>query len=127
MLAELQSSMRAGENFPATLALLCDPNDSAYTQSGINAVSVSVYDESSTTPITDLWVSTQPAVSDVIYDTLQTGSGWDLPTGFNFKHVVLPTDLNAAVNGGHVFKLVYTIQSILHGTRIIEHFVTVAA
>lgn len=124
MLADLLQSARAGEPW-TTLALLDDPQDAAYTQSGISSVSVAVYDLSSATPTSDLWVGLAPAVATVFFDTLQTSDGWDLPDGFNFKHIVYPTDINGAVNGGHTFKLVYTIVTQLDGTRIIEVLVTV--
>jgi hypothetical protein len=126
MLADLLQTVRVGEPW-TTLVLLDDPQDAAYTQSGINAVSVAVYDVSSATPTVDLWVGLAPAVSSVFFDTLQTSDGWDLPDGFNFKHTIQPTDLNGAINGGHLFKVVYTIETVLDGLRLIEMRVGIRA
>lgn len=126
MLADLLTAYRAGESW-LTLALLNDPNDAAYTQSGINAVTVAVYDESSSTPTTNLWISTQPTPAAVFFNTLQTGFGWDLPDGFNFKHIVTPLDLNAAINAGHTFTVRYTVDTVLFGTRVFKNRVVVLA
>ena len=123
MQARLESTAYASEPWQ-TLDLLADPDGDAYTQSGIAAVTCAVYDLSSSTPATDLFVGTQPSASN-FFNTLQTDSGWNRPDGFNFKHIVAPADLNGAINGGHVFKVVYTIETVLDLTRVLEHLVTV--
>lgn len=126
MLADLVSTKRTSESW-TSLVLLNDANGAAYTQSGIDSISVSVYDLSSYTPRTDLWVGLTPAVSSVIFDTLQTSDGWDLPNGFNFKHTIAPADLSGTPEVGHTFNVIYTVGTILDGIRVIEHLVRVRA
>lgn len=125
MLAEMRTPVRPSESWQTT-ALLADPNDAAFTQSGIDGVTVSVFDES-VDPSENLWAATQPAVSAVFFNTLQTGSGWDLPSGFNFKHIVTPTDLNAAINGAHTYRVRYDVATVLHGARVIQAYFVVVA
>lgn len=124
VLAELYSVRGIGESWPA-LALIADPDDAALTQSGVDAVTVAVYDLPDTD--TNLWAVTQPAVSAVFYNTLQTGSGWNRTPGFNFKHIVDPDELSGAIVGGHTYLARYTIATVLHGARTFDHYVTVPA
>lgn len=88
----IRSVYADGENWK-TLYRLTDSAGTAYTQNGITSVVVTVYDMS-VDEATDLYVLDDPAVSAVFYDTLQTSDGWDQDSyGFNFKHVITPTDL----------------------------------
>lgn len=125
MPADALSLYAAGESWQ-TLWLLNDPDDAAYTQSGISSVSVGVTDESDPS-LGELFVGTQPTVSATFYDTLQTGSGWNKTPGFNFKHIVAPADVLGGVQGGHVYRVTYTVETQLDGARVVRNRVTVDA
>lgn len=125
MAADLLSVYAAGESWQ-TLALVNDPDDAAYTQSSIDSVSVGVTDESDP-DLGPLFIGTQPTVSGTFFDTLQTGSGWNLTPGFNFKHIVQPTDILGGVQGGRVYRVTYTLNTNLDGVRVISNKVTVEA
>lgn len=125
-MAKVVSEKRSGENWQC-LELLTDPDGNAYTQSGVDAVAVSVFDLAAQDPTTDLFLGAQPAVSDVFFNSLQTDSGWDLPDGFNFKHIVLPADLGAAVPPGHTAKVIYDVTTIEDGVRQVARYVVVVS
>lgn len=73
------------------------------TQASITSILLRVYDKEnppSTTAIDDAAVVAARTLvkTDVVFDTLQTDSGWDTSEdadGFNFKVEILPADLPA--------------------------------
>lgn len=57
---------------------------------------------------TEVAPSTELTVTDVIFDTLQTGNGWtEDTTGYNFRHQLAATDLP---DGGVVYTVTYRFE-----------------
>lgn len=74
-------------------------------QADITTITYATYDLDSDAPESAVG-SGSLTVSNVIFDTLQTGAEWTRDsTGYNFKHSLAPSDLP---NGGHRFRVVYT-------------------
>ena len=75
----------------------------AVTQASLTALTYKVFDENSATPGTAATSGTL-TISEVIYDTLQTGDLWESTddTGYNFKWQVPASVLTT---GGHLYRV----------------------
>lgn len=89
-------------------------DNSVVTQATIPTVAYSIFliDEQDADSLTA--VTGHAAVSltntDVIYDTLQTDSGWDKDAiGFNFKHIPVISSSQAFAIAGRKYRVEYTL------------------
>lgn len=93
------------DNGTLCMARVLGANGSAVQQADVSGIGRKVFDLSSTAP-TSIQHSTTLTVADVIFDTLQTDSGWTKDaTGFNFKDTV-PSTLLAT--GNHRYRIEHT-------------------
>ena len=88
------------------------------TQATVSSIDYDVYESTSATPNTEVVVTVSLTVSSVVFDALQTDSGWDTvedPLGFNFRYVALPAHFP---NGGAYYdieiKMTMSDGSVLH-------------
>lgn len=129
----IRSVYRDGENW-LTLYRLTDDAGMAYAPGSISAVDVKVTDESND-PATDIYLLANPAVGTVFFSSFQTDYGWDQDDiGYNFRHIIPPraatpataaAPLSVAGEGGHVYKIDYSVTTNTDGVRHIVNFVTV--
>ena len=77
------------EDSAFTVLLRVEHDGAAAVQADVDAIEYQIFETDSTSAHTQ---ATSLTVSDVIYDTLQTGGGWNTDTtGWNFKHNVAAT------------------------------------
>ena len=98
---------------PIVMARLVDADDADVQQAGIAAsdgILYYVYDAEDGTVVV---VETELARADVIYDTLQTGSGWGADgEGYNFRWKIPAAKLpNAAVPKKYRVEIIFTAAS----------------
>ncbi len=109
----------------ALMSRLLDENADAYQQADVSAIVYSVVllgepDESVETPV-DGFTDVSVAVSEVIFDTLQTGDGWSADdVGYNFRHFFNESPFTLP---GRSYKAAYTLTTTT-GTVLAELVVT---
>jgi hypothetical protein len=110
----LKPSVKAWEGqHVTTSARVVRPDDVALVQSDVSSVSVKVFDLSSNAPDTAI-ATLAPAVSSVIFNTLQNDGYWSLDgTGYNLRHTVAGSNFP---RGGRTYRVEYEIVTASYGT-----------
>lgn len=113
-----------------TVARIASPLGTALQQSDVDSVTLRIWKRSGTTDDSTQLAELDIAVSDCIFDTLQTDGWWDVTlasgAGYNFRHTLKPGDeasglQNTMLSGGTTYELEYEVSTFAYGPMFVLH------
>lgn len=93
-------------------------DNNVLTVAGVSAITLSIYDLSSDTPSTVLYVT--PLTVSAVMSVVTKDSYWTRNNvGYNFRHAISPTLFTT--NGGHKYRFCYDLATVSWGTIWVIH------